>query len=546
MSSHGGATLARSVLAELVRVLAPRTFAAVSFIAGVTLLADLLTPGASAGDGMRGPLLLLEASHFFASLAATLMLLLSLGLWQRMRAAWAVAVGVFAIAAALSIAAERHIAFAGVFAGIAILLVASRGAFYRAGLLNRLSVSAEPVLVLAFAIGGLSWLGFFSYRNVEYSDDLWWTFAVDADASRFLRALVVTVAVAVLFLAWRLFQPAGAPKSPERTAELDERLAQVIDAPENAHPDAALAYLPDKRFHFSDDGRAFVMYGVRGRNWICMGPPVGPPDAARAAAFALRREADRVRANLIFYAAPVSFLPLALDLGLSVQKVGEAALIDLPTFSLEGSSRARLRQVSKRATRDGCVFEVLPAGTFDAVAEDLGRVSRAWLDAHQGAEKRFTLGNFDADYLRRFPLAVVKCNGALVAFANIWRSGDGQACSVDLMRHAPDAPSGVMDFLFVELALWAKAEGMKTLDLGMAPLAGLAPEREADMFSRLGVLVYSHGEEIYGFEGLRKYKDKFDPRWEPVYLAAPDRVSLMRALVDVALLTSGGVRGLLR
>jgi len=53
------------------------------------------------------------------------------------------------------------------------------------------------------------------------------------------------------------------------------------------------------------------------------------------------------------------------------------------------------------------------------------------------------------------------------------------------------------------------------------------------------------GEHFYNFEGLRRYKDKFDPVWRPKYLAAPGGLFLPRTLTDIGALTSGGLRGLL-
>lgn len=545
--ARSGLAAARPLLAELAFLAAPRIFAFFAAASGVALLFALAAPQATgrlrSGDEL---LAVIETSHFLASLAATLLILLSFGLAQRMRTAWGAGVFVFLLLALLSFLAGRHAGFAAVFVVMGALLFSARRAFYRAGRLATASLSPEPLILIALALAGVAWLGFFAYDNVEYSDDLWWTFAADADASRFLRALVISVVTLVVFALWRLMQPGRAPHSSTRTPDMEADIAAAVASAHNTRPDAALAFLPDKRFVFSEDSRAFVMFGVRGRNWIAMGPPVGPADAARAAAFAFKRAADDARANAIFYAATVDFLPLALDLGLSAQKVGETAIIDLPEFSLEGSHRARLRQSVSRLKRAGVIFEVLYGEGVAREIDALEKVSTSWLRLHRGTEKAFTLGRFDRAYMQRSPVAVLRLEGAICAFANVWISGDGKACAIDLMRHAPDAPQGAMDGLMIEIALWARERGMQTFDLGMAPLSGMAAEREADALSRLGALVYSYGETLYGFEGLRQFKDKFRPRWEPVYLAGPTRVSLATALADVALLTSGGLRGMLK
>jgi lysylphosphatidylglycerol synthetase-like protein (DUF2156 family) len=170
--------------------------------------------------------------------------------------------------------------------------------------------------------------------------------------------------------------------------------------------------------------------------------------------------------------------------------------------------------------------------------------SYAWLSAHGGREKAFSLGAFDTAYLARHPIAIARLQGRIVAFANIWLTADRKRGAVDLMRHDPnDTPNGLMDFLFTEILLWAQTQGLASFDLGMAPLAGLAEDKKyASLFARAGRLVHERGEQFYGFKGLRAFKDKFDPRWEPRYIAAPGAWTLPIVLAEVALLTNGPAR----
>ncbi|PSJ19030.1 GNAT family N-acetyltransferase, partial [Halomonas sp. ND22Bw] len=72
-----------------------------------------------------------------------------------------------------------------------------------------------------------------------------------------------------------------------------------------------------------------------------------------------------------------------------------------------------------RAEREGATFEILPPGSARPIADELKAVSDAWLEMHEGAEKAFSLGRFDVDYLDLTPLAVVREGGRIVAFANL-------------------------------------------------------------------------------------------------------------------------------
>ena len=177
-----------------------------------------------------------------------------------------------------------------------------------------------------------------------------------------------------------------------------------------------------------------------------------------------------------------------------------------------------------------------------AILTSLRAVSDDWLEARAGAEKGFSLGFFDDEYVVRYPVAVVRCRGQIVAFANIWRGADGQEVSVDLMRFSRDAPKGVMEALFANLLTWGKSEGYRWFVLGMSPLSGIEQSPAASFWNRLSAFVYRHGEPVYHFQGLRAYKEKFNPAWEPRYLVYPGGMKLPRILADVSALVAGGYR----
>jgi phosphatidylglycerol lysyltransferase len=100
-----------------------------------------------------------------------------------------------------------------------------------------------------------------------------------------------------------------------------------------------------------------------------------------------------------------------------------------------------------------------------------------------------------------------------------------------------------MDFLFIQIMGWARDQGYRWFDLGMAPLAGLEDRSLAPLWNRLAAFLSRHGEHFYNFQGLRQYKDKFDPVWEPRYLASPGGLALPAILTHLAQLISGGIKG---
>jgi phosphatidylglycerol lysyltransferase len=286
------------------------------------------------------------------------------------------------------------------------------------------------------------------------------------------------------------------------------------------------------------------MYQVSGGSWVALGDPVGPEARAEDLVWAYRELVDRSGGRTVFYEVSSRSLPLYVDLGLSLMKLGEEARVRLDGFGLEGSARADLRQARRRAERDGATFEVLPPDAVAPLLPRLRRISEAWLEDKSTAEKGFSLGAFGETYLREFPLAVIRTEGEIVAFANLWPTATREELSIDLMRFMPDAPRGAMDFLFIELMLWGRGQGYRWFNLGMAPLSGLENRALAPLWHRMGSFLSRHGEAFYNFEGLRRYKEKFDPVWEPRYLATPGGLALPRVLLDVSTLISGGLKEL--
>jgi len=177
------------------------------------------------------------------------------------------------------------------------------------------------------------------------------------------------------------------------------------------------------------------------------------------------------------------------------------------------------------------------------VLAEVKRVSDAWLTDKDSAEKGFSLGRFDADYISLSPLALVRRSGELIAFANlVLPYGPNDAASLDMMRHVGDAPRSTMDFLFAQVMLWAQAQGYRTFSLGMAPLSRVGDNQYARFNERLAALAFRYGNSLYNYQGVRRYKDKFKPEWTGTYLAYPRGVWVPGLLIDIAALVSGGYR----
>jgi phosphatidylglycerol lysyltransferase len=524
-------------------VMVPHLLAASTLAGGAILLFSGATPAIPSRlhwlqDFL--PLPVVELSHFLGSLAGAGLLILARGLQRRLDAAYLLAAVLLAAGSLFSLLKGVDYEEALLFLMMLAALLPCRRHFYRRSPLLGEPFSASWVATILLVLACSLWLGLFSYKHQAYSGELWWHFALRGDAPRFLRAEVGASVLLLLFAVVKLLRPT--PGDPDRPgpAELERALEVIRRVPQTS---ANLALLGDKALLFNPAQTAFIMYAVEGRSWVALGDPVGEKTAQEELAWQFRQLCERHGGWPVFYEVGPETLPLYLDLGLTPVKIGEKARVALAEFSLAGGSRSGLRYILRRLEKDGCSFEVVPAAAVPALLPELQAVSDAWLAAKHTREKGFSLGYFDAGYLRHFPCALVRQEGAIVAFANLWPGGDREELSVDLMRFHPTAPSGAMDYLFVSLILWGQQQGFRWFDLGMAPLAGLENRSFAPLWNRLGALVFRHGEHFYNFQGLREYKGKFGPEWTPRYLACPGGLALPRILTNIATLISGGLKG---
>ena len=521
----------------------PRILGMTTFLGGAVLLFSGATPALPARmSWLRDvlPLPVVELSHFLGSLAGMALLILARGIKRRVDAAYVLTAALLALGIVVSLLKGLDYEEAVLLALMLAALLPCRRYFYRKSALFGRPLTFGWGAAVLFVLQGVIFLTLWSHRHLEYSNDLWWKFAFSEHAPRALRAGLGAVILLVLYSAARLIRTAPPPAGTPDAATVERARAVVLRSPEAA---SHLALLGDKSLLFNDAGDAFVMYAVQGKSWVAMGDPVGPESEQQELAWRFRELVDLHGGWTVFYQVSAARLPLYLDLGLSLLKLGEEARVSLATFSLEGHAHKHLRHTVHRMERERCSVTLVPQDRVAPLLPELGRVSDDWLAAKSVREKRFSLGFFDERYLVQTPVAVARVENRVVAFANVWAGAPGTELSIDLMRYAGDAPPGVMDYLFIELMLWGREQGFHHFNLGMAPLSGFESHPLAPAWSRLGARLFRHGEHFYNFEGLRQYKDKFDPDWQPRYLAAPGGLILPRVLAHVATLISGGLGG---
>lgn len=386
----------------------PQIAGALTFLAGALLLFSGATPALDERLEFLDqflPLAVLEVSHLGGSLVGLGLLVLSRALFRRVQAAyyisaWLLVAGMFA-----SLLKGLDFEEAILLALVLGVLMLGRRAFYRPTAV--LSERFTPVWVVSIAgvIVMAVWIGIVSHRHVSYSDQLWWTFALYGNAPRMLRASLAVIVLGSVYVLLNMLRPARPQPAVAGPGEL-ARARALIALSDVTLANAALT--GDKRLLFSDGGDAFVMYQIAGHSWIALGDPVGSQQGAEELVWRLREISDHHGGETVFYQVGPERLALYVDLGLAALKIGEEARVPLAEFSLEGAARAELRQSHRRAQRDGATFEVVPPEAIEPLLPVLQRISTAWLTSKSTGEKRFSVGAFSPQYLRQFPLAVVR------------------------------------------------------------------------------------------------------------------------------------------
>lgn len=481
-----------------------------------------------------------EVSNVIVGVTGGVLVILANALRRRVRAALWLTLALLLVALLSLLVQRLDYDLAAFLLLIMILMWVARHSFYRKSRLTTKTFSNQWLVL----IGGLFLSAFllflFAHGDVSYQHQNWWDFAFDHNTPRAMRTFGAAAIGSLLILLTMALRPAQGASG--QADELDYSIIKaVINQQDN--PDANFVFTGDKQTLLSEKKDAFIMFAKRGRSFISLGDPVGNPASFPDLIDDFVDLADRENCRAAFYQAGAVLLPLYIDIGFTMSKLGEEALVSLAEFGLEGPRNRYFRQTSNRATREGLSFEISAPPHGENLLYNLKVVSDDWLSSKHAQEKSFSLGRFEQTYLQHFALALVKKDDEVIAFANIMKSRAGGNVTIDLMRHIAAAPAATMDYLFISLMLQLKNEGYREFSLGMAPLSGLEQTRHKRLWDHLGIALYHLGGHLYNFEGLRAYKDKFHPIWQPRYMATWGGVDPLLIATDVNAIVSGGIIG---
>lgn len=275
-----------------------------------------------------------------------------------------------------------------------------------------------------------------------------------------------------------------------------------------------------------------VAYQRRNGVALALADPIGPADARAEAVAEFIRTAEQAGLVPCFFSADEATRAAVPSTWRSIV-VADDTIVDLPGLEFTGKRWNSVRTSLNRAGRDDMTFRMthLKAESW-GVQQQLRAISEAWVGDKDLPEMRFTLGTLDEaeDPEVRLALAVAP-NGDIDGFLS-WLpvyGGDGavRGWTLDLMRRRDGGFGPVMEYLIGSSAKQFSEEGAQVMSLSGAPLAHDYPP-DAGVIAALSDRLADALEPVYGFGSLHRFKQKFHPRYETMYLLFRDESDLTR------------------
>jgi len=494
------------------------------------------------------PIEAVHGSRFVLLILGLLLLETAPGLWHGKRFAWVITLS----AAIASVLAHPflHVDIWGTGASLALAgaLIGARPEF---------PARSDPPTAtrgVAFIVTGLALVFIYStlglyFLDREFKQPIPFTGALK-DTARLLFIVPATAAepatrhgtwfvdsVRVGFLSmmvlgvWQLLRPVIYRAGTSRVER--ERVGVLLQRYGNSSI-AFFALLPDKAYFFSRGGNAVLAYKVVGSTAVVMGDPIGDESEFSELVDSFQEHCELNDWAYAFHQVTPRYLELYAQHGLKALKIGEEGIVRVQDFALSGHATKHLRSTMNYFEREGYGAEVLHPPYEPALLRRLREISDEWLAQGDRRERGFTLGYFDQAMLQECDILAVRASdGTIVAFANIIPSYRLPQGNFDMLRYGPE-PKRVADFLYVSLINYFRERGYSGMNIGLAPFSGLQREGLMSPAERAMDLLYRRGSFLFRYRGLREFKEKFLPVWEPRYLVYSSEMQLPGIALAVA------------
>ncbi|PYF68868.1 phosphatidylglycerol lysyltransferase domain-containing protein [Pedobacter nutrimenti] len=504
-------------------------------ILGIVNIISSITPAIPARLRLVKNLLpedVIVTSNALVLVFGLILVMLSIFLLQGSRRAWYIAVALTAFSF------FGHLLKAADFEEAILAFVAGSVLWYTSGNYKLrphprfISINYFVLIYAALAVMAYGVLGFYFIDKRHFGIDFKFTeaikavlkllFLVDDKAlvarthfgKHFEDSIYFAGASLILFFVFSLLKPYfSKPYNKEADFDTANDLLKSFGC-------SALDYFktyPDKFLFFNESKSAFISFKITRHFAIVLEDPVAETAAEKL---------DMVNQFEVFckengfisayYRVPERSLEFYHALGRKSIPIGEEAILNLSTFTMDGGKMKTTRSAVNRLTAEGFELKVYKAPIKEGLLQKLEKVSDNWLQELQQKEVAFTQGVFDASILKEQTILTIEDQEEKVyAFLNLIPDYAPGEATYDLIRKIKDAPNGVLDMLLAKTFLYLKEQGYTSANMGLAPLSGM---EDVNVTQKTIKYAYENLKVFGQFKGLRKYKEKFFPSWEKKYL----------------------------
>lgn len=337
----------------------------------------------------------------------------------------------------------------------------------------------------------------------------------------------------------------------------------------------AFSGLAPENMHFLSPGEeGLVNYRLAHKVAVVPGDPVCAPASIERVTRSFLDYCAFRGWKVAFYQTNPNYLSVYRVLKLRSFKIGEEAIIDPQTFTLNGSAMANVRISVRRAERDEVVIHWYEGEPPSEVMCQLEQISEVWLKLKAGqhsSEMGFSTGRLEelpdaarrADTLANIsPLSTNPHKSAPRVVTGVAMTSSGQPCAfvtftpiygspatnaispgtlsdvqnwgwaLDLMRRTPDASPGVIELLLARAIGRFRSCGAQIVSLGMVAMADTRQEMTPSQ-RQIASFIIDRLHMLESRHTLFNFKQKFHPQWESRYIVTNTTLGLPKVALAV-------------
>lgn len=516
------------------------------FLLGVVNIISVLTPPIA----QRVQLLLqflpqeaIHASNIFVLMIGIVLIVCAAFLIKGLRNAWLIALvlSVLSLIGHITKAIDYEEALVALFA--IIILLATNKQYYLKGnkSIQNFNILTAIEILGAVIIYGVTGFYFLAKRHFGIDFSLAQSIKVTLEsfvlldsgfrpltrfASRFIYSINILGISSILLLLYAFIKPFVF----EDPVEQEELLkAQALLKKFGRSPMDYFKIYNDKNLFFSERFEAFVSYKFAGGYAVALEEPVCEDNIEIITAVINEFEAFCFNNNLktSYYRIDEKRLHIFSALDKKSLIIGQEAIVDTDSFTLEGRDKKSLRNALNSLSKKRYKIFIHESPLRDGLLQKLKSVSDEWLIATEREEMTFAEGMFNWEQIKLQTVITLENDSEKVfAFLNIIPDYKAGESTYDLIRKTQDAPSGNMDALIIEMIKHCKAKGIKYLNMGLAPMSGI--EQAKNIPERTIKFAYEKLQQFRRYQGLRDFKDKYNPVWQNKYLVYENHYDLLQ------------------